>query len=315
VWGSTYAGIRVALGAFPPMLLGAIRFLTAGGLLLLFALLARHPAPSRRQIRQSAVVGVLLLALGNGGVVWAEQHVATGLAAVIIATVPLWMIVIDAAHSRGERLTAKVLASVLLGLAGVGLLMAGGIALGRGAGFWIGVGCLLVAALSWAGGSIYGRYAENPSSYAMYTAMEMLAGGAALMVGGTVRSEWALLDWSKVAGPPLWGELYLIFFGSLLAFTAYVWLLRAAPPALVGTYAYVNPVVAILLGILLFDESLDVWTVAGSAVILASVVLTQVSRARRPPAPPAPDAAMSGRDGRGVAAPRSPPRPAVPRRH
>jgi drug/metabolite transporter (DMT)-like permease len=224
---------------------------------------------------------------GNGGVIWSEQYVDTGLAAVIVATVPLWMVVIDAFHLRGERLTLGVLAGVLLGLAGVGLLMAGGLAIGRGGGFWAGVACLLGASFAWAFGSIYGRYAEKPSSYAIYTALEMLAGGAALALAGTVRGEWARLDVARVVGPPLWGELYLIAFGSLLAFSAYVWLLRAAPPALVGTYAYVNPVVAIVLGILLFGERLDGWTIAGSAVIVASVVLTQVVRARRQVGAPA----------------------------
>ena len=297
VWGSTYAGIRIALGAFPPLLLGGIRFLTAGALLFLFALVARYPRPSRRQVRQSGLVGFLLLCLGNGGVVWAEQHVASGLAAVIIATVPLWMIGIDALHPRGERLTAGVFLAFLLGLAGVGLLMAGGIALGRGMPFWIGVACLLGASLSWAAGSIYGRYAEKPSSYAFYTAMEMLAGGAALTLAGTLRGEWGRMDLAAVVGPPLWGELYLIVFGSLVAFSAYVWLLRAAPPTLVGTYAYVNPVVAILLGILLFGESLDAWTAAGSAVILTSVVATQLVRARRPPPPEPSTSGHPARDG------------------
>jgi drug/metabolite transporter (DMT)-like permease len=280
VWGSTYAAIRVALDGLPPFLLGGTRFLTAGALTLLFAAATGPARLSRRQLWQASLVGVLLLACGNGGVVWAEQHVATGLAAVLIATVPLWMVAIDAMHPRGERLTTGVLLSFLLGLAGVGLLMAGGIAIGRGREFWLGVAALMGAAVAWAGGSIYGRHAEKPSSFAAYTAVEMLAGGAALTLLATLRGEWAGLRWSALAGPPLWAQLYLVVLGSLLAFSAYVWLLRAAPPALVGTYAYVNPVVAIGLGILLFDESLDRWTLAGSAVILASVVLAQLARLR-----------------------------------
>lgn len=281
VWGSTYAAILIALGGFPPFLLGGIRFLTAGTLLFLFALAARHPLPSRTQLRDAALIGLLLLCVGNGGVVWAEQHVATGLAAVIIATVPLWMIGIDAVHPRGEPLTAKVFASFVLGLAGVAVLMAGGVALGRGSGFWLGVAALLGASFAWALGSIYARHAAKPTSYAVYTALEMLAGGAALTLLATARGEWARLDSARILGPPLWGELYLVFFGSILAFSAYVWLLRAAPPTLVGTYAYVNPVVAILLGIVLFGESLDGWMLAGSAVILMSVVLSQLVRVRR----------------------------------
>ncbi len=291
VWGSTYAAIRVALEGLPPLLLGGTRFLAAGLLLLLCALAAGYPRPGRRQVRDACVVGVLLLTFGNGGVVWAELHVATGLAAVIIATVPLWMVGIDALHPRGERLTPGVLLSFLLGLAGVALLMAGGIVLGQDRGFWLGVAALLFAAFAWALGSIYARHAEPPVSYAWYTTIEMLAGGAVLTLAGALRGDWSLVDPRALLGPPLWGQLYLVFFGSLLAFSAYVWLLRAAPPALVATYAYVNPVVAIALGILLFGESLDGWTVAGSAVILISVVLAQLARQRERSALPAPAAA------------------------
>lgn len=288
VWGSTYAAIRVALEGFPPFLLGAARFLTAGTLLFLFALAAGHPLPSRSQFKGAAIVGVLLLCLGNGGVVWSEQHVASGLAAVIVATVPLWMVGLDALHPRGERVATAVVLSSALGLSGVGLLMAGGLVLGRGAGFWLGILALLGASFSWALGSIYARHAEKPTSYAVYTAVEMLAGGAALTLVASARGEWARVDPAAILGAPLWANLYLVLFGSLVAFSAYVWLLRAAPPALVGTYAYVNPVVALLLGILLFDESFDRWTLAGSGLVLVSVLLTQLARVRRTGRPPAP---------------------------
>jgi drug/metabolite transporter (DMT)-like permease len=273
VWGSTYAAIRVALDALPPLLLAGTRFLTAGALLLAFALAAGYPRPSGRQLRRASLVGVLLLTCGNGGVTWAEQHVATGLTAVLIATVPLWMVAIDALHPRGERLSAGVVSSFLLGLLGVGLLMAGGIAIGRGREFWLGVAVLLGAAFSWALGSIYDRHAEKPSSYAFHTAIEMLAGGAVLTLLGTLRGEWLRIDPAALIGPPLWGQLYLVFFGSLLAFSAYVWLLRAAPPALVGTYAYVNPVVAIGLGALVLHESIT-WAIGlGAAIVLVSVAI------------------------------------------
>jgi drug/metabolite transporter (DMT)-like permease len=293
VWGSTYAAIRVALDGFPPFFLGGTRFLTAGVLALAFAAATGQARLSRRQVLQASIVGVLLLACGNGGVVWSEQYVATGLAAVLIATVPLWMVGIDALHPRGERLTAGVLLSFLLGLAGVGLLMGGGIAIGQGRDFWLGVAALLGAAIAWAAGSIYGRHAEKPGSFAAYTAIEMLAGGAALVVMATLHGEWAGFRPAALVGAPLWAQIYLIVFGSLLAFSAYVWLLRAAPPALVGTYAYVNPIVAIALGILLFDESLDRWTLAGSAVILASVVLAQLARLRNSSGGPIPEPARA----------------------
>jgi drug/metabolite transporter (DMT)-like permease len=313
VWGSTYAAIRVALDGLPPLLLGGTRFLAAGLLLMLFALAAGYPRPGRRQVRDASFAGVLLLACGNGGVVWAEQHVATGLAAIIIATAPLWIVGLDALHPRGERLTSGVVLSFLLGLAGVALLMAGGIVLGQDRGFWLGVAALLFAAFAWALGSIYARHAEPPVSYAWYTAIEMLAGGAVLTLAGTWRGDWSSVDPRALLGPPLWGQLYLVFFGSLLAFSAYVWLLRAAPPALVATYAYVNPVVAIALGILLFGESLDGWTVAGSVVILISVVLAQLARQRKRAAVPSQAAASAPAASRFTPADRDGQKPKAPR--
>jgi drug/metabolite transporter (DMT)-like permease len=288
VWGSTYAAIRIALGGFPPFLLGGTRFLVAGSLVLGYALAARHPLPTRRQMVGAAIVGVLLLTVGNGGVVWAEQFVDSGLAAILIATVPLWLVAFDALHERGERLRPSVVVGSVIGLAGVALLMAGGLVLDRGPGFWAGVAALLGAAAAWAFGSIFGRYADKPSSFAIYTGIEMLAGGLALTAVGTLIGEWGRMDPDRLAGAPLWANLYLVFVGSLVGFTAYVWLLRSASPAVVGTYAYVNPVVAVLLGVLFLGERLDAWTIAGSAVILLSVVLTQVARTRRTGRPPAP---------------------------
>lgn len=288
VWGSTYGAIRVALEVFPPFLLGATRFLVAGALVLGYAIAARHPLPTRRQVVAAAVVGVLLLTAGNGGVIWAEQFVDSGLAAILIATVPLWLVGVDALHERGEPLRPAVVVSSMIGLAGVSVLMAGGLVLDRGPGFWAGVAALLLAAVAWAFGSIVGRYADKPSSFAVYTGIEMLAGGVAFTALATLFGEWDRLDGGRLAGAPLWAMLYLVFVGSIVGFSAYVWLLRSASPSVVGTYAYVNPVVAVLLGVLFLGERLDAWTIAGSAVILLSVVLTQLSRTRRGEGPPAP---------------------------
>lgn len=285
VWGSTYAAIRIGLGGFPPFLLGAFRFVTAGTLLLLLTRIAGRGFPSRREVRDAAITGVLLLFVGNGGVVWSEQYVASGLAAVIVATVPLWMVLLDALFPGGERVSAAAMASSAVGLLGVGILMAGGIVLGRGTEFWLGVGALLLGSFGWALGSIYGRHAARPASPAAATAVQMIAGGAALALLATTRGEWSQLEWARVRGAPLLANAYLVVFGSLVAFSAYVWLLRAAPPVLVGTYAYVNPVVAVILGFLLFGERLDAWAMAGTAVILLSVVLVQAFRRRATPAP------------------------------
>jgi drug/metabolite transporter (DMT)-like permease len=245
---------------------------------------------------------VLLLTVGHGGVVWAEQFVDSGLAAILIATVPLWLVGFDALHERGEPLSPAVVASSVIGLAGVALLMAGGFVLDRGPGFWAGVAALLGAAAAWAFGSIFGRYADKPSSFAIYTGIEMLAGGLALTAVGSAFGEWSRMDPARLAGAPLWANVYLVLVGSLVGFSAYVWLLRSASPAVVGTYAYVNPVVAVLLGVLFLGERLDAWMIAGSAVILLSVVLTQLSRTRRTQRPPAPAPECARPNGSGSSA-------------
>ncbi|CAL9308559.1 EamA family transporter [Streptomyces sp. SudanB25_2051] len=283
VWGSTYLGIRIAVETMPPFLSAGARFVVAG--LLLAALLAWRHGPgvlkvTRAQLASAAVVGVLLLLGGNGLVVLAETSVPSGLAALLVAVVPAWVVVLRTAF--GERPGPAAYAGVVLGLAGLALLslpgLSGDVRIG-------GVLTVVVATLMWSAGSFSSSRIPMPRNPFTASAYEMLAGGIGCALVGLVRGEQRGLDLAEVSARS-WGALaYLIVFGSLVAFTAYAWLLQTAPISLVATYAYVNPVVAVLLGWLVLDEAVT-WPIAlGGVVVVAGVWL--IVRAERRPAPPA----------------------------
>ena len=279
VWGSTYLAIHFAIQSMPPFLMAAARFLAAGAILYAWRRMAGDPAPRRVEWRSAAVVGLFLLLGGNGGVVWAEQVVPSGIAALMIGAVPLWMVLIDALIPGGQRPAPLALAGVLIGMGGIILLVnpwqAGG---GEGALHPAGMIVLLLSTLAWAIGSLYSRKARLPASPLLGTGMEMLAGGAGLVLVGTLSGEWARLDLAAITAPSLAGLAYLIVFGSLVGFASYTWLLRTAPTSLVSTYAYVNPLVAILLGSLLAGEALTPRILFAGSVIIGSVVLINTAR-------------------------------------
>ncbi|MEV7023285.1 EamA family transporter [Kitasatospora sp. NPDC093558] len=279
VWGSTYLAIRVSVESMPSFLSAAARFLTAGTLLAGFLLVRNGPAGLRvspRRLASSALVGVLLLTGGNGLVVLGERSVPSGLAALLVAAVPLWMVLLTA--FGGERPRPAELAGVLLGLVGLGVLSApafgGDIAP-------LGVIAIICATLTWAGGSFVSKRLPMPGNVLAASAYQMLAGGLADLLIGLVRGEAHGLDVAAVSGRSWAALAYLVLFGSLLAFTAYAWLLQNAPLTLVSTYAYVNPVVAVLLGWLILAEPLTGPTLAGGAIVVAGVCLV-VSVSRRP---------------------------------
>ena len=279
VWGSTYLAIHFAIQSMPPFLMAAARFLAAGAILYAWRRMAGDPAPRRVEWRSAAVVGLFLLLGGNGGVVWAEQVVPSGIAALMIGAVPLWMVLIDALIPGGQRPAPLALAGVLIGMGGIILLVnpwqAGG---GEGALHPAGMIVLLLSTLAWAIGSLYSRKARLPASPLLGTGMEMLAGGAGLVLVGTLSGEWARLDLAAITAPSLAGLAYLIVFGSLVGFASYTWLLRTAPTSLVSTYAYVKPLVAILLGSLLAGEVLTPRILFAGSVIIGSVVLINTAR-------------------------------------
>jgi drug/metabolite transporter (DMT)-like permease len=286
VWGSTYLAIRVAVETLPPLLMASVRFLIAGGVLYAWAIRRgdRHgDRPTLSQWRAAAIIGTALLLGGNGGVVLAEQSVPSGIAALLVATVPLWMVVLARAV-LGERVTWRESLGIAVGFGGILLLVNPT----TGGSFDpLGVGLLLFASLSWAAGSLYARRAPMPSRGLVGTAMQMIAGGVALGIAGIAAGEIADVDPAGASTASLLGLGYLIVFGSLVGFTAYAWLLRVTRTSLVSTYAYVNPVVAVLLGWGFLGEPLSIRTLVAGGVIVIGVALIVTARARRPAEPPA----------------------------
>ncbi len=274
VWGSTYLAIRIALEGIPPFLMAGVRFLVAGGALFVFLWLRGAPAPSARQWRSAALVGGLLLLGGNGGVVVAEQWVASGLAALAVATVALWSALFAGLWGQWPRRLEWV--GLAVGFGGVALLsLEGGLRASPA-----GAAALLAGTMSWALGSMWSRRLDLPSGM-MASAAEMLAGGAMLVAVGLAFGERVP---SAIAPRPLLALAYLVVFGSWIGFSAYLYLLRRVRPAAATSYAYVNPVIAMLLGVALGGETISASEWAALPVILAGVAIVMVGHARAAPA-------------------------------
>ena len=275
IWGSTYLGIRFALeGGFPPFLLGGIRFLIAGGLMFAFLRWRGVPAPTRAQWRNLAVMGVLLLLMGNGLVNFGEQSVSSGMTAVIVSSSALWMGVFSAL--RGHRPNAMEWTGLCIGFLGVLWLSAGGSLAATPAGLV----ALLLASVAWSYGSIWSKGRDLPSPF-MTSAGQMLCGGVAMCVLGVALGErfHAVPSASGFAA-----FAYLIVFGSIVGFSAYIWLLHHVRPALAGSYAYINPAIAVMLGAWLAHERFAVQELAAMGVILSGVVAITLAKTRVKPA-------------------------------
>ncbi|MBI3892032.1 MAG: EamA family transporter [Candidatus Wallbacteria bacterium] len=284
VWGSTYLAIRVGVGAIPPAMFAGLRFLVAGVSLALISWGRREAMPRRAaEWATAALVGCVLLVFGNGLVCWAEQTVASGLTALIICTTPLWLMSMESLVPGGERLGLAEVAWLCLGLVGIAILVSPQLTAGHSSS--AGVAALIVAAMSWSLGSTIGRHGTMPSSVLVASAIEMLAGGIGLLGVAGLRGEWTAFDAARVPLASWLAWAYLVTFGSLLAFSAYSWLLVNARPTVVVTYAYVNPVVAVLLGVLVLKEPVGPTTLLGAAVTLGAVIAVTQRRSR--PAPPA----------------------------
>ncbi len=283
IWGSTYLAIAIAIESMPPFWMAGVRFVVAGALLYGFSRWRGAPRPTLPHWRSAALIGGLLLLGGNGGVVWAEQRVSSGIAALLVSMVPLWMVLFRWMQPGGERPTKQVWAGVTLGFIGLMLLVRPG-SDGSGAGVdkidLLGVAALVLACISWAWGSIYSRRVPLPDSPFLVTGMEMLCGGALLLLFGAFAGEASRLDLAAVSSRSALALLYLITFGALAGFTAYIWLLKVANPVLVSTYAYVNPIVAVFLGWLILGEPITAKTLIAAAVIVAGVVLITLAQGR-----------------------------------
>jgi drug/metabolite transporter (DMT)-like permease len=279
IWGSTYLGIRIAIETLPPFLMAAIRFLIAGGILYLIRWSRGDAAPSRSEWTSATIIGILLLVGGNGGVVWAEQRVASGVAALLVGTAPLWMVLIESLNPTGRRPSQWASLGIILGFVGIAVLIVPSRFTGNTEGVdIIGASVLIFSSLSWATGSLYSRHATLPSSPSLGTAMEMLGGGAGLLLLSFLSGEFSRLNLANISARSLGGMVYLIIFGSWVGLTSYTWLLRVAPTPLVFTYAYVNPVVAVILGHLLGAEPLTLQTIVAAAIVVGSVALTTISQ-------------------------------------
>ena len=284
IWGSTYLAIRFTVETIPPFSMGALRFLVAGGLVYA-ASRAKAPRPTRRHWLSAAIAGTLLLGGGGGGVFWAVQWVPSGLAALIVATVPLWMVLLDWLFGRGVRPSSALLIGLLWGLFGVGLLVSSNQVGAESREGLLGGLAVCFASLSWAAGSIYSKGARLPDSPWLATGMQMLAGGFVLALMAAVAGEGARFHPSDFSLKSIVALVYLIVFGALIAFTAYIWLLRATTPARVSTYAYVNPAVAVILGWLLAEERLDARAALAMIIILSAVVVVTLTGGSATPAP------------------------------
>ncbi|MDI6770823.1 MAG: drug/metabolite exporter YedA [Anaerolineales bacterium] len=278
IWGSTYLAIRYAVESIPPFLMAGTRFLIAGILLYTWRRLAGDPAPTARQWRSTAIIGLLLLLGGNGLVSWAEQTVPSGIAALLIGTIPLWMVLTESIRRGGVKPGLSAVIGLIIGFGGI-LVLIWPLLMGTSDHINpLGVVALLFAAFSWAVGSVYSKSAELPPSSLMTTAAEMLTGGLGLYFIGALLGEWKMLDFATITSRSWLGLAYLTVLGSLVGFVAYAWLLRHAPISLVATYAYVNPLVAILLGSLLAQELFSARILIAALIIIGSVVLINYSR-------------------------------------
>lgn len=285
VWGSTYLAIRFAVQTMPPFLMASARFLVAGTILYVWRRLKGDPAPTKVEWRSAAIVGLCLLLGGNGGVAWAGRRVDSGVSALLVSSTPLWMALIDALRPRGQKPSVQTVLGIVIGFCGIAVLI-GPAHLAGGAGRvdLLGALALLWAAFAWSAGSLYSRKAHLPSSPLLGTSMEMLVGGAGLLLFGVLVGDLRTLNVAAIAPASWLGLGYLIVFGSWIGFTAYTWLLRVAPTPLVSTYAYVNPVVAVVLGFLIAGEALTARSILATVIIVGAVILTT----RRSPAKPQP---------------------------
>jgi drug/metabolite transporter (DMT)-like permease len=283
IWGSTYLAIRYADQTIPPFIMGGVRFLVSGAMLYAWARYRGAPRPSRIHWRNAVIAGAFLLLGGNGAVVWAEQFVPSGMTALLVSILPFWLVIIEWVRPPRRRPAGAVLVGLILGFIGIVVLVGPADLGGHGDVRPIGALVLITGSLSWAIGSFYSRDAELPESGLLTTGMEMLGGGALLLIVGGLAGEFSGFDVHGVSRASAAGLLYLITFGSLLGFTSYIWLLDKVSPARLGTYAYVNPLVAVILGWAIAGERLSVRTAVAATIVICAVALITTARSAGSP--------------------------------
>ena len=278
IWGSTYLAISYAVETIPPFIMGGIRFVVSGAMLYLWARYRGAPIPTRLHWRNAIVAGGFLLLGGNGAVVWAEQFVPSGLTALLVSILPFWLVIIEWARPPRKRPSGAVLVGLVLGFIGIVVLVGPSDVGGHGDVRPVGALVLILGSLSWAIGSFWSRDAKLPESGLLTTGMEMLGGGVLLLMVGAVTGELSHFDIHRISNASAVGLVYLTTFGSLLGFTSYIWLLDKVSPARLGTYAYVNPIVAVLLGWAIAGERLSIRTGVAAAIVICAVALITTAR-------------------------------------
>lgn len=282
IWGSTYLAIRFTIETLPPLMAAGIRFLTAGIILYtLMRLWKKEPPPGKVHWKSAIILGALLLLGGNGSVVWAEQFVPSGLASLVIATIPLWMVLLQWLWMKEKRPPLGIFAGIAIGLVGVWLLIAPTFARITESFHFQGMLILLLAALLWSLGSVYSRKAPQPQSPFLSIGMQMISGGIMLLIAGFLRGEAVLIQPENFSLKSIAALLYLISFGSFIGFTAYIWLLKNVGVAKTSTYAFVNPVVAVFLGWAFAGETLNRQTFIAAFFILMAIITITIQH-RKP---------------------------------
>ena len=282
VWGSTFLAIRIGVHEVPPFLFAAVRFMVAGLVLCGWMFAHGEPLPSALQWRSVFQLALLIFVIDYGLLFWAEQRVPSGIAAVMMATIPVFMALSEIVFLRTQRLTVRLASALFVGLAGVAVLMSRSLNLGGAPIDNAGAIALIIGSVSWSIASVLTRKLPLPSSKVMSSGAQMLAGGVLLSLVAATLGEFRNFNPVTVSRAAWFSLLYLIVAGSIIGFTAYVWLIHHESPTKVGTYAYVNPIVAVLLGYLLGDEALGLRTILGTLFVLISVLLITTTRAKKP---------------------------------
>lgn len=276
IWGSSYLGIVYAIKTMPPFLMAGFRYITAGLLMLVWLakplLDGSIKPPTRRQFLNCGLIGILLMLFGNGFVVWAELRIATGVAALLVATEPIWVVLLTWKATR-RRPNLLVALGIALGVVGTVTLVGPSGFSGRASVDLLGVLAVVIATIGWANGSVFAARADLPASPVFSTSLQMLCGGATLVIVGTTLGEWSGFNLAKVSMESWLAFAFLVSFASIVAFTAYTWLTRNASPGMVATYAYVNPIIAVLLGWAINHEPLSNRTFIAAALLVTAVVL------------------------------------------
>ncbi len=284
VWGSTFLAIRVGVREVPPLILAAMRFFVAGAVLYGWVMARGGRSPSGREWRSASLLGIVIFVFDYGLLFWAEQRIPSGIAAVMLATIPAFMALSEIIFLRTQTLTARLVLALLIGIGGVAVLMSGSLNLGGAPIDKVGAAALIFASISWSAASTLTRKLTLPPSKAMSSGAQMLAGGVFLTLAAAALGEFRNFHPSTVSRGVWFALLYLIVAGSIIGFTAYVWLIHHESPTKVGTYAYVNPIVAVLVGYFLGGEALSLRTILGTLFVLISVVVITMTPAKKPEA-------------------------------